>query len=131
MEFNVKFESTTDYAVNLNYMDYGLNQVERIRQELNLPNLPLSVFYPGINSYNVDYTIRNLPENLVKKSNRFKETNQIIVKTPVGYLNAFAKISYKTYQKDNGEIIKVKLFYEIQESSILSLWESLGFPLEI
>ena len=131
MQFNVKFESTTGYAISIPDTKYGLDLIDKVRNELQLPNLSLEVFFSNISKIEKDLTIVNLSEDMVRQSKHFKNINEIVVYVPEHYLNKFVKIDYEVHRKNNGEVVKLIPFYVIMKQKVLDLWENLGYPLEI
>lgn len=133
MEFKVKFVafSSTRLAIDVGGERQGLRSLDRIREELNLPDLDPKLVETYSKKLRIDPTIA-LTEDEARESNQFENTNFIKVIVDKSSLNDFAK-SYLVVDKDSrtGEIKDINTQWAIDRDALFEWWKSKGFPLEI
>jgi len=129
MEFEVRFVSDHDYAVNVYDADTGMDGVRRIRQQLKLPELSLEKIGPKKAGRMSDPAL-TVPEDVATRSGLFKTVNSVKVHCTKGVLNAVvSETVHVNRSKTTDEIESVYIKSVINHEMILPLWEEAGFPI--
>lgn len=131
MQFSVNFVGNN--AVNSNKVQnyLGTDDIERIKQELEMPDLDLSLvkeyFTPCVRDPNIKITY-----NTALKSGKFKNDKSYTVKVSPHFLNIFLyKKTHIQKNKNNGAIERIYMSFQLNEAGVIQLWEHLGFPDEL
>lgn len=129
MNFRVRFTATPYCAFQKDLGKVGLDLVDTVREELELPELPLEVFSENVQRYFYNPELE-LTEEQARKSGHFKDKNYIEVHVPEGFLNRYIYIDYKVSREPDGKITNVKFFFNYNSEQIIEDWLEDGSPLK-
>jgi len=130
MEFEVQFKYQGSYSVEFHNVEIGLNRINEVRANLNLPNLTMEVFLSKSTDLYANPGIQ-ISEITARRCNHFEERNvlQVFVNRP-GFLNSFVVLSPEITRNDDGKIEMIKFISKVNKEAILEAWEEAGFPLK-
>jgi len=132
MKFTVKFDSSGRGSLAKSKQEYiGLNQVDKVREDLNLPNLSSDRFHAVIlNRYHTFLTIE-LSEDEARETGLFSDTCNIEVEANYDSMSKLFTIEPQVERGPNGEVKSVEFEYKPDTVSIIEAWKALGFPKKI
>lgn len=127
MIFEIYFEATLGYAVNLPSRSLGIRLLEKIRSSLGI-QLPLDRINANIKYISQDITVE-IPEKIARESGLFMESNKAIVSVPKESLNwAVVEKVDSIRDEETGEVTRAKIVYDINLEGIIEKWKAAGFP---
>jgi hypothetical protein len=128
--FEEKESKSWKYAVKVGCTDTGLRGVDLIRKFTGVVELS----FDKINRYTkelFDYRVKvPLNEEIAREAELFKTTNEVTVKVPSNFINAYV-IEDICVNKDSksGEVESAYIYYRIDEEKLIKAWSEVGFPL--
>ena len=139
--FTVKEEELTDIhdswnrkkeSVIIKEQDYGMDVIDQIRTELQLPNLPFDRFPPHISALNFPPKVQLKEEDIgyIRCCPHFKSVSNLIVYMPISFLKEYLIIEADTWKESDGRIRSLHLKWKIKREQILEDWQEADFPLE-
>ena len=132
MHFVVYFMTKTnhEYPINLPEKFLGLDDVDRIREELGVPGLQFDKIKRNIPELYNSTSIA-VDERIARQSGHFRRKPTIVVTVRKEHLNQFCETKLDTVKNySTGEILSVRLLYQPNILKILAAWEEDGFPKE-
>lgn len=132
MKFTVFYKTKVAYyhAISWNKRKVGLNFIDNVRKELDLPLLPLERI-----EITCDFLFSNpeieISEEVARDSGHFRETGSIEVYVPKKSLNQFCFVDSDIEKsEETGEILKVRPVTKLNEDKLLRAWKENGYPIE-
>ena len=108
--------------------DYGWDVIDSVRHELNLDNLPLSVFPQSVNPLEYNPKL-NLDERDARHVSHFSSISDVTVTMSLKHLKNYLSIKPRTTTDNKGGVKCLTLHWELDED-ILEDWIEAGCPLE-
>jgi len=130
MECTIRIQSLASHTITIKNTEIGLDELDRARQELSIPELDISLLEQEISGVHTDLDFQII-ERTARESGLFKNDHHVIVKTPAGFLNDFVATKVIAERKqDTDEITTVRIIREIMGIAILDAWAEAGHPTE-
>ncbi|GAB3272661.1 hypothetical protein GCM10027347_44440 [Larkinella harenae] len=129
MKFTTYFSSHPGYAIELPSENPGINFIDRVRSELEVPSLSADVVSGYISGTNCDADL-SLEESTARDSGHYSEKSSTHVKVPRGFLNQFVKVELNTVRDPaTGAINTVNGVQKLNKQAVIDAWAEAGYPL--
>lgn len=120
----------TAFAVGMKDATLGMDDLDRIRSELEIPNLDPERVSKDVYRLYTSPGIK-LPEHIARHSGHFKEGCSATAKVRTNALNQFVSTQIEAKRDlSSGAVENVKLMYVLDEEAVIDAWQDAGFPLE-
>lgn len=133
MKFYVEFTTKmiTATAINLETRRNGTRAIERVRTELNIPNLDPELIWEKTRSWYVNIEIQ-VPYETALRCSHFENTNLVTVRVDIGALNQFVYEELEVIRStETGEVLDVQFIRKLDENQVIYWWEQNEFKLDL
>lgn len=129
MEFKTRFEANRNYAVSTSD-ELGLDDVDRIRIKLGVPQLALErIYHRKLNL--ADNPTLHTPEEVARAAGHFRDRQSLIVRCKEHQLDKYVNERVDaTRNKENGEVTHAEIVPYVNEAAVFDAWATAGYPLE-
>ena len=128
MEFIVRFSASIGYAFESLDQLISLSVVDKIRENIGDPLLPIDIFEEENTNERWDPEF-SIPEEMARRSGHFLSRHSIIVIVPKNWLSQFSRIAYNVEHDREGQIKRIVVHEWLNKKLILKTWEDAGYPL--
>jgi len=130
MQFTVEFKSwNVAHAIQFNWgCEAGLKDIDKVREELNIPELNVQLFASAASAKRENPTI-DIDESLARELGVFSDKNTHTVKVYMGSLNQFTYLAPNVVKDpENGCIRYIGWMIELNENAVIDAWIEAGHP---
>jgi len=118
-------------AVSMGKTLLGLEDLDRAREELDLPELSADLLNRKVESVTKVAVYCEIDEATARKSGHFVQRCERTVNCPHKGLNKFFSKQIKTtVVPETGEITKAWFVYEVDKEAVIKAWKDAGYPLK-
>ena len=129
---NVLGNKNTYWVTYLDDKKLGLKHIDRIRNELNVPLLPLTRIYHEISGIRKSCVTIEVSEFYARNAQHFWEKPIAKIRVPEAYMSRFYKeVVEATRDDETGEVVEARIVYKFDSDLFLEWWKSEGYPLEV